>query len=44
MYSWDDYCDVLRYLREKTGPETRVANALKGFPALTGPSARLSAF
>jgi hypothetical protein len=44
FYDWRDYRDVVDYLREKTSPETPVANALMGYPAITGPSARPSAF
>jgi hypothetical protein len=43
-YPWEDYRDVLAYLRTATRPETRVANALYGVPAITGPTGRLSAF
>ncbi len=43
-YSWSDYRQLLNYLRESTRPETRIANALEGVPALTGPTARLPAF
>lgn len=43
-YPWEDYRRLIAYLREATGPETRVANALKSFPAVTGPAARLPAF
>jgi hypothetical protein len=42
-YPWDDYHRTLDYLR-KTPPNTRVANALLRFPAITGPCARLPAF
>ena len=44
LYPWRDYVDLLDYLRSHTAPETRVANALQGVPALTGPAARPSAF
>jgi hypothetical protein len=45
-YTWDDYRNVLIYLRETTGPTTMVANVLKSppYPALNGPTARLSPF
>jgi hypothetical protein len=43
-YPWPMYRDLLYHLRDKTGPETKIANALKGFPALTGPLDRVSAF
>ena len=44
MYPWQDYSAVLDYIRNSTRPETLVANALKGVPAITGSTARLSAF
>jgi hypothetical protein len=43
-YAWADYRDVLLYLRERTGPQTQVANVLKGFPAINGPVGRPSPF
>ena len=43
-YDWGNYRDTLDYLREKLPPTTRVANALKGLPAVTGPAGRLPAF
>jgi hypothetical protein len=43
-YTWDDYRALLVYLREHVGPQTRVANALLGAPAVTGPAGRLPAF
>jgi hypothetical protein len=45
-YTWDDYRNVLTHLRETTGSATMVANVLKSppFPALNGPTARLSPF
>jgi hypothetical protein len=45
-YSWDAYCRLLRYVRETTGPETIVANALRcpPFPGLNGTTGRLSPF
>jgi hypothetical protein len=42
-YPWQDYRDVLSYLRRATSPGTRVANLLRVAPALTGPSARIPA-
>lgn len=42
-YPWEDYRDVLRYLREQTPPDAKVANLLRDPPALTGPSDRTSA-
>lgn len=44
FYPWDAYRDVVAYLRRKTTPDTRVANALTGDLALNGPIDRLSAF
>lgn len=43
-YQWPDYLATMAYLREKTGPETFVANALRGapVPALNGPVGRIS--
>jgi hypothetical protein len=43
-YEWRDYRDLLKYLRAHTNSDTRVANALKFVPAVTGPTARLPAF
>ncbi len=43
-YDWGEYRDMLAYLRDRLPPGTRVANALKGLPAVTGPAARLPAF
>jgi hypothetical protein len=40
-YEWRDYSATVRYL-ERLPRTTRVANALYGAPALTGPSGRLS--
>jgi hypothetical protein len=42
-YAWDDYRDALRYLREQTPPEAKVANLLRDAPALAGPADRASA-
>ena len=39
-----NYRALLRYLRRTTKPHTRVANVLKGFPAINGPAGRLSPF
>jgi hypothetical protein len=44
IYDWKDYCDLLRYLRTEVPPTTRIANALKGVPALVGSTEHLSAF
>ena len=43
-YEWDDYRAVLHHLRTHTSPTTKIANCLKRVPAITGPTARLSAF
>lgn len=43
-YDWLDYRSMLEYLRTQTSPSTRVANALKRMPAVTGPAGRLSVF
>jgi hypothetical protein len=43
-YEWRDYQDLLVYLRQNLGPETRVANALKGCPSITAPARRRTAF
>lgn len=43
-YPWRDYRAVLNYLRERTLPTTRVANVLKGDPAITAAVDRPSAF
>jgi hypothetical protein len=45
-YGWNDYRNVLTYLRTKTGRETLVANFIRNtpFPALNGPTGRLSPF
>src|SRR5207237_9048744 len=45
-YAWEDYRRVLIHLRETTRPTTLVANVLKEppFPAINGPTARLSPF
>jgi hypothetical protein len=45
-YSWDDYCRLLKYVREKTGPTTIVANVLKQppYPSANGAVGRRSPF
>ena len=43
-YPWADYRATLLYLRARTGPTTRVANALKGDPAIVSAVDRPSAF
>ena len=35
-YPWQDYRATLDYLRDSTRPETRIANLLKGDPAIVG--------
>jgi len=44
FYPWEDYRDLITYLRNHTSPETRVANVLKGDPAVTSPATRASVF
>lgn len=44
LYRWEYYRFTLEYLRKHTSPQTRVANALGGVPALCGPTARLPVF
>lgn len=44
FYPWRDYCAVVTYLHHATRSETKLANALKGAPALVGTTARQSAF
>jgi hypothetical protein len=44
LYNWEDYRGAIEYLRRETGPETRVANALKAVPAINGPAGRLPVF
>ena len=46
LYRWDDYCRVLKYVRENTGPKTILANVLREppFPAVNGPTGRRSPF
>lgn len=43
-YSWPDYRAAVTYLRENTGKQTRVVNALKRlpFPPLNGPAGRIT--
>jgi hypothetical protein len=45
-YRWDDYRDVLEYLRHETVPGAPVANLLRRFPfpAINGPAGRLDPF
>jgi len=44
--TWDGYNQLLRYVRETTGPGTNVANVLKNppFPPVNGPAGRRSPF
>ncbi|MDB5351126.1 MAG: hypothetical protein JWN86_2373 [Planctomycetota bacterium] len=44
FYEWEDYRNLLDYLRTTTSPTTKVANCLKHVPAITGPTGRLPAF
>ncbi len=44
FYPWSDYRAALLYLRAHTNPSTKVANALKGDPAIASEVDRLSAF
>ncbi len=43
-YKWRDYRDLLAYLREHTSETTRVANVLRGYPAINSATGRLPAF
>jgi hypothetical protein len=45
-YRWDDYRNLLDYLRHSTAPNSRVANFLRAlpFPSVNGPAGRLTAF
>jgi hypothetical protein len=43
-YPWRDYRQALAFLRTSTSTRTRVANALKGNPAVTGAVGRLPVF
>jgi hypothetical protein len=43
-YAWDDYRATLDYLRRHPSRDARIANALKGNPAIVGSLGRLSAF
>jgi hypothetical protein len=44
--SWENYCDLLDYLRKTTRPETMIANVLHRYPyeSRNGPTGRLSPF
>ena len=44
FYPWQDYRAVLLYIRTHTDPSTRIANALKGDPAIVAEVGRPSAF
>jgi hypothetical protein len=44
LYPWKDYRAAILYLREKTSPETRVANVLTGHPAIAAPTDRAPVF
>lgn len=45
-YAWQDYRDVVAYLRRTTMPATMIANVLREppFPAINGPVGRISPF
>ena len=43
-YEWSDYRDMLEHIRKSTAKTTKIANCLKYVPAITGPTARPSAF
>jgi hypothetical protein len=43
-YDWADYRATLDYLRRHPWQHAKIANALKGNPAIVGPLGRLSAF
>ena len=43
-YPWADYRNLIIYLKIHVGPDTKIANALKSVPAVTGPVGRLPAF
>ncbi len=43
FYPWDDYQALITYLRTHTSPSTRVANLLKGDPAVVSMVGRVSA-
>jgi hypothetical protein len=45
-YTWDGYCQLLQYIREKTSTETIVANVLRRppFPPVNGAAGRRSPF
>lgn len=44
FYPWRDYKALIDHLKHQTRPETKVANILKGDPAVASPAARHSAF
>jgi hypothetical protein len=45
-FPWEDYRDLLAYLRTSTAPETRVANVLRALPlpTINGPAGRATPF
>jgi hypothetical protein len=45
-YYWDDYSQLLTFLRRSLAPQARVANLLRGspFPTINGPSGHLTPF
>ena len=44
FHTWEEYRSTVFYLRRTVSADVRLANALRGLPALTAPVARLSAF
>jgi hypothetical protein len=43
-YPWEDYRELLGYLRKTTSPDTPIANVLKHVPAITSATPRPSVF
>ena len=43
-YEWEDYRDLLDYLRSEVPETATIANCLKQVPAVTGPTGRVPAF
>ncbi|WP_406697697.1 hypothetical protein V5E97_02445 [Singulisphaera sp. Ch08] len=44
FYPWQDYRAMIDYMKHRTTPATKVANVLKGDPAVASPAARHSVF
>ncbi|SIO43804.1 hypothetical protein SAMN05444166_4723 [Singulisphaera sp. GP187] len=44
FYPWQDYRALIDHLKHRTTPATKVANVLKGDPAVTSPATRHSVF